>query len=690
MLNPTSTTIAGSFTASNPAANEYLVVRSLAAQLNGSPVDGTNYAPGAALGDGIVVSTVAATDFNAIGLTPNTPYFFFVFALNNENCAGAPNYNSTNPLQLSVNTLPLADCINPPNPPTNLILNPGNTSVSGSFNAAANANRYLVVRSTNPVLNFTPTNGITYTAGQVFGNDIIVKYNNNTNFSAVGLVANTQYFFFVFSANGDCNGEPFYNATSLNAGTTTTENGQGIPPGYYQSADGLGCSELKTALFNIIKPLVDNPNPDYGGICNIYESTDYRKSDDGLRDIIWDMYSDNPGINNPDPYEFEYGVDVDGCGGSPDNPPLPGTDEGLMYNREHSFPRNWFGGAVEPMNSDIMHIFPTDKEVNAKRNNFPYGETNMPSWTSLNGSKLGNSTFPGYGGIVFEPINEYKGDFARAQFYIGTCYEDRVIANNWSINGNANEVLLSIADEPDAIKRKLQVFDDWYVDLLYKWHLQDPVSAKEIDRNNAVYAIQANRNPFVDHPEYVDAMLGCTGVLPVTITNFTVAKNDKGSLLKWSATFETNFKKFEIEQSTNGVSFIKIGEVAGNNLLNYSFASSTLPKAPTVFYRLKMIDADAKFSYSKIVALQLNTNQYGVKVYPNPAAEKVTIQFEQGLSLASEMKIVDFTGRIVLQQKVNAGQQNINVAVNALPPGRYLIKIISGNEIITQSFTIIR
>jgi endonuclease I len=691
ILNPTPTTITGSFTASVPPADEYLVVRSLVALLGDSPADGVNYAPGQALGNGTVVSVSSSTDFNAVGLLPNTQYFFTVFALNNENCGGGPNYNVTNPLELSTNTLPLPACVAPLNPPTNLLLNPGKTSISGSFTAADNANRYLVVRSQNNNLGFVPQNGVTYAPGQVIGVDVIVSYNSNINFNAGGLAANTQYFFFVFAANGECNGEPFYNTVSLD-GSASTQDAPGIPPAYYSGADGLACQPLKTALKVAISSnaAVLSYTP---GLWNAYKYTDLHKDDDNINDIIWDMYSDNP--NGPEPYTYTYIVKQ--CGNY--------NNEGDCYNREHSMPQSWFNNLL-PMKTDIHHVFPTDGKVNALRNNYPYGEVQnivpVPGFNnpSLNGSKLGTGANFGYNGTVFEPINDYKGDFARAQLYMATRYEDEIIANNWSANGNANEVLLSAADEPNAAKRRLEIYDSWYIKLLFKWHIQDPVSQKEIDRNNAIYyqdvndggvfKRQGNRNPFVDHPEYVAAIWNCSGLLPVTITDFSVSKNSNGALLKWTATQETNFKLYEVEQSTDGVNYSKIGEVKGNNLSNYSFTVNNLPKTKVVFYRLRMIDIDSKFSLSKTVALQLNISPAVVKVYPNPAIGNVTIELEKGLSLNSDIKILDLTGRVVLQQKINAGQTNINLSVSNLSAGRYFIKIANSTETINQSFSIVK
>lgn len=252
------------------------------------------------------------------------------------------------------------------------------------------------------------------------------------------------------------------------------------PANYYSTAEGKTGYALKTALHNIIK----NHNvQSYGALWTHFQSTD--KKPNGK---VWDMYSDVPG--GTPAYEYSFGGS-DQCGSY--------AKEGDCYNREHSFPKSWFNLA-SPMYSDLFHLYPTDGFVNQNRGNYPFGEVANPEWVSTNGSKRGPCSYPGYSGMVFEPIDEYKGDFARTYFYMATRYQD-VIASweNYSSEGDA--VLDGSSDK---------VFEDWALNLLYSWHVQDPVSQKEIDRNNAVYAIQGNRNPYIDHPEWVGAVWGIT------------------------------------------------------------------------------------------------------------------------------------------------------------------------------------
>ncbi len=257
-----------------------------------------------------------------------------------------------------------------------------------------------------------------------------------------------------------------------------------IPAGYYNAAAGLEGYALKTALSNII----DGHNShSYDALYDGYETTDtdnYYESDG----TVLDIYSENP--TGADPYNYTHGNRQ--CGNY--------SSENDCYNREHIFPQGFFNEA-SPMRSDIHFVVPSDGKVNGMRNNYPFGDVGTATFTSLNGSKLGNCVSPGYTGKVFEPIDEFKGDVARMLFYFVTRYQTQLSGFSPS---DANNPLDGSTG---------QSFETWHLNVLLAWHALDPVSQREIDRNNAAYNWQNNRNPFIDHPEYVQCIWGsCSGV----------------------------------------------------------------------------------------------------------------------------------------------------------------------------------
>ena len=248
------------------------------------------------------------------------------------------------------------------------------------------------------------------------------------------------------------------------------------PVGYYDNAAGKTGAELKTTLYNIIKGHTDLG---YDGLYSAYTTSDNLPSGK-----VWDMYSIK--ADGTASYWFAH-ASADRCGSY--------SGEGDCYNREHTFCDSWLGKA-SLQRSDAHHILPTDGYVNNRRSSFPHGKVGSTSWTSSNGSKLGSSdASTGYSGTVFEPIDEFKGDFARMYFYVATRYEDKIAG--WASNGSAGEILAG---------NSYPAYKTWFKDLMLQWSQQDPVSQKEIDRNNAIYNLQHNRNPFIDHPEYAEAV----------------------------------------------------------------------------------------------------------------------------------------------------------------------------------------
>ena len=247
-----------------------------------------------------------------------------------------------------------------------------------------------------------------------------------------------------------------------------------IPDGFYRNAQGKQDEELMTALEGIIYT--------HTLLSYDYMWTAYDVTDVGSDGYYIDMYS-NCKYNNKSTH-------VSGA-----------SYVGQGINREHSFPKSWFGGEVSPMFTDLTMLIPTDAFVNQRRSNHPYGVcaggityTNDDLNVTMKG-KLGESTYNGYTATVFEPDDEYKGDFARIYFYMVTCYKS--VVGTWPGCGQL-----------DYATNGYKAFSDWSMRLLMEWHRADPVSQKEINRNEAVYSEQGNRNPYVDHPELAEYIWG--------------------------------------------------------------------------------------------------------------------------------------------------------------------------------------
>ena len=263
-------------------------------------------------------------------------------------------------------------------------------------------------------------------------------------------------------------------------------------PAYYEDLQGKSGKSLFDAVHVVAKEGYSSLS--YSGLWTAYKTTDLY--DNGK---VWDMYSD---------CSWTYGSDQ--CGTY--------SNECDCYNREHSIPKSWFGQKNEQSNTpgtDIFHIVPTDGKVNGMRSNYAFGEVSSASYT-YDGAKLGSAksititggnTIAGNtgasiscSGTVFEPRDEYKGDFARG--YFGTMIK-------WA-NGDYQAFTTGDGSKIFSSSYSSGAFGltKYGVALLMKWHRQDPVSQKEIDRNNGIQQTQGNRNPFIDYPYLAEYIWG--------------------------------------------------------------------------------------------------------------------------------------------------------------------------------------
>jgi endonuclease I len=652
----TTSSISGSFSPAFTGADKYLVLRSTASSLAQLPANGIGYTEDDVLGNATVVSAQAGTNFVANGLAGSTTYHFFVCAFN-DLCTGGPLYSLLAPATGSATTATPLACVAPLAGATALSFSSvGNTAIGGSFTPSATADSYLGVVSTGSTLAFAPANGTAYTEGQTVGNGRVVKLGGGNTFSATGLVANTLYYLYIFAYNNaGCTGGPLYNTTVLTGSATTTNAPNNIPPGYYASITNQTCAALKTALSTIVS---NGMTPrDYGSLPNQYAITDIkpREVGTGSASVIWDIYSDVPGPNN-DPYN--YSIDQRTCGG-----------EGAGWNREHSVPQSWFtGGTSTGPGTDYHHIFPTDCAVNSARGSFIYGEVGAANYTSQNGSKKGSSAIAGFSGEVFEPLNEYKGDVARAFLYFVTRYESSM--PGWSGGSNGAQAM-----DPSTFPS----VDVPYLRLMLKWHQQDPVSEKEMVRNNGGYDFQRNRNPYVDHPEYVDLVWNsnCSGLgaLPVDVIAFGGKLEGNGLRLYWKVANEQNLRTYVVERSINGQQYTRIGEQLATGASQYHFTDPVASLAGwRLYYRLRVVDRDGSFRFSPIFSLHTPKNTL-FSVFPNPVTNGPLQILLHAPVRNGSLQLLDLAGRAVVSQSINGSSSTIGLWLGHLPAGAYLLQV---------------
>ena len=259
-------------------------------------------------------------------------------------------------------------------------------------------------------------------------------------------------------------------------------------PMYYQQIDGKAGKNLFDAVQTVTK--FGYSSLGYDGLWGAYPYTDVHENG-----YVWDMYSDCTWKS----------INSNHCGNY--------SNECDCYNREHSIPKSWYGGSTSGPGCDIFHLVPTDGKVNGIRSNFAFGEVGSADYNKHGNKKgsaksitiIGGNTIAGNtgatiscSGTVFEPRDEYKGDFARG--YMGALLKwagDKAFTSG----EGAKTFTTNFSTGSFGLTK-------YGVALLMKWHRQDPVSKKEIDRNNGIQQTQGNRNPFIDYPYLAEYIWG--------------------------------------------------------------------------------------------------------------------------------------------------------------------------------------
>ena len=277
---------------------------------------------------------------------------------------------------------------------------------------------------------------------------------------------------------------------------------------YYSDLDGKAGNNLIDAIKNTIS---SHTVLSYNDVRADRSGVDYN-----AQGYVWDMYS-NCSFQKSD---YCTGTDFNDCD---------------CYNREHSLPKSWWGSSQsEPMYTDLHHVIPTDGNANTQRSAWAFDNVKSVKWSNSAGAKQGTGMH--ISGDVFEVPDQYKGDFARIYFYMITCYNNK----NFCQGGKGSQYFTYSGGRAG--------FTNVAANILLLWANGDPVSDKEINRNNKVYNKQGNRNPFVDLPDLYDYIWGTKKGkvyhLPTALDDveeqYTYTVTTEGLTLNVSTTEENN------------------------------------------------------------------------------------------------------------------------------------------------------
>ena len=359
------------------------------------------------------------------------------------------------------------------------------------------------------------------------------------------------------------------------------------PANYYNGTENLTGYALKHKLHEILSDKVISWH--YNDLKTHYGVTDIDRYYENNGTLL-DIYSEKP--YGPDNYEYTL-----------DNIIGTASQEGQGWNREHVMPQSTFYSNY-PMYSDLYFVIPTDARINQLRSNNPYGVGNATTHHQFsNGSRISNSGIPNspYTGRVFEPIDEFKGDIARMLLYFIVRYEGKL--GTFKFNTTTNP-----ATDVNPLNGTNELgYEKWYIDMLKSWHQLDPVSQKEIDRNNYVFELQKNRNPFVDHPEWVDLIWKYQpdGVAPNTVSNLAATRVASHFVdLTWNASQNEDVIGYAIyengvlkaKSNTNSITIDKLNASTSYSYNVVAYDTGYIESAPsnTISVTTQASDSHAK------------------------------------------------------------------------------------------------
>jgi deoxyribonuclease-1 len=357
------------------------------------------------------------------------------------------------------------------------------------------------------------------------------------------------------------------------------------------------------------------------------------------------------------------------------------------FNCEHTWPQS-FSDEAEPMKSDLFHLYPTDATANNYRANLDFGVVTSVTWSS-GGSKLGTDS---EGQTVFEPRDAHKGNVARTHFYYIIRYD-----------GNYNYYT-------DPAKMEAHFRD---------WHVADPVDSAEELRNEEIYALQFNRNPFIDHPELVDRISSFFGTAVHTLEpNIAMSP---GEVYMGTVAFDTT-AHYYVAFMNCGDDTLNISSITSCNP-DFTPDVSSLCLAPGCYEYVGVCYSSPNFETTdstSIIALSDDCDESSIEIpvtvtvsdlsgvapghsvpggltlyqnSPNPFAGRTSIAFELGRAGKVDLCVYDTLGRLVERILDNVelapGPHRVEFSPNGIQSGVYFCRLQTGGAVVTMRMVVL-
>ena len=354
------------------------------------------------------------------------------------------------------------------------------------------------------------------------------------------------------------------------------------------------------------------------------------------------------------------------------------------FNTEHTWPQSNFGEA-EPMKSDLYHLFPTDITANSMRANYPFGKAVSNVTWQVGGSKLGNNSS---GQLIFEPRDVHKGDVSRSMFYFITRYP---------VNYGG-------------------FFTQTQESVFREWNKFDTVGVVESNRNNAIALLQLKRNPYIDHPEFVDRIYSFAtsnsrptfaelNILPLKVefdsTNISEFKTQQvyiansGSAQLNIDSITISDSRFSLSLNNNSIEpysskkallqFLPDSLLTYNALLKVYTNGGIKEIVLTGIGKDNTVNVEDKNFTPIVFALEQN--------YPNPFNPSTKIKWQSPISSWQTLKVYDLLGNEVatlLDEYRSAGNYEVNFNASDLSSGIYFYQLRLGNNLEAKKMMLLK
>jgi deoxyribonuclease-1 len=358
------------------------------------------------------------------------------------------------------------------------------------------------------------------------------------------------------------------------------------------------------------------------------------------------------------------------------------------FNCEHTWPQS-FSGEAEPMKSDIFHLYPTDETANSKRANLDFGIVVSQTW-GVGGSKLGTDS---EGQTVFEPRDVHKGNVARTHFYYIIRYDGAY----------------NLYQDPAKMEAHFR-----------SWHVADPVDSAEMQRNEDIFALQYNRNPFIDHPALVDRIssffgtavhelspeiatapaaidMGIVG-FGLTAHAYIAVINTGDDTLDVTSIASTD-PDFGVDKATMTLcpetyDYVRVTYVTGSVEVTDStdivLSSNDGDETPMVIpVTIEVADVSGIDEPQNVAAgFRLHQNR------PNPFNRRTTVGFTLDRAADVDLSVYDIEGKLVARlvagERLAAGDHRSEFVADDLPSGVYYCRLSASGRVTARPMVILK